>query len=74
MITEEDEEEEVWGRGCVWSGLGLGDWGKARWCAWVELGVGVGTTHEERKVLIISGLSEALEEVLLTVGLKWVSF
>lgn len=40
---------------------GLGDVGKAEvWCE------GLGTTQEECKVLIISGLSETFEEVLTT--------
>lgn len=55
--------------GWGWSGPGLGERGRVGGCAWVE--VGVGTTQEECKVLIISGLSEALEEVLLSAGMGW---
>lgn len=63
----EGEERFPWG-----SGLGLGEGDRAGvWgCVWldpmVEIGVGVGTTQEECKVLIISDLSGALEKVLLT--------
>lgn len=48
-------------------GLGLGEEGKPGVCC-VWQGEGLGTTQEECKVLIISGLSETLEEVLLTTG------
>ena len=50
--------------------LGLGEGGKPGvCCAWE--GDGLGTTQEERKVLIISGLSGTFDEVLLTTECGW---
>lgn len=50
--------------------LGLGEGGKPGVCC-VRDGDGLGTTQEECKVLIISGLSGTFEEVLLTTECGW---